>query len=71
MAPDSLWRLRLKYEHSRGQCDFCRRLGTVGEDIKLLLPPENEPSWEAEHGTAYILRCSDPVACRKRRGLVE
>ncbi len=69
MAPDSLWRLRLKYEHSRGECDLCSRLGTVGEDIKLVPPPESDLSWEKRRGTAYMLRCGDPVACRQRRGL--
>ena len=71
MAPDSLWRLRLKYEHSRGSCDLCARLGTIGEDIKLVPPPDNEPSWEEARGISHMLRCADPVGCRERREATE
>jgi hypothetical protein len=71
MSPDSLWRLRLKYEHSRGHCDLCGRLGTVGEDIKLQPPPESDSSWEEERGIPYMLRCADPVACRQRRVVIQ
>ena len=67
MTRDSLWRLRLKYEHSKGKCDLCAWQGTVGEDIKLVPQSENELIQQKEQGLAYMLRCADPVACRERR----
>ena len=69
MTRDPLWRLRLKYEDSRGRCDLCAWPGMVGADIKLVPPLENELSLREEHGISFMLRCADPVACRERRVL--
>jgi hypothetical protein len=58
---DSIWRLRLKYEHSRAECCLCGQVGIVGVDIKLL------DSRNVEHlGTLFEFRCSDPVRCHQR-----
>ena len=67
MASDRLWRLKLKYEHSRGRCDLCAWQGIVGDDLKLVPLRENEPLQREEQGIAYMLRCADPVSCRQRR----
>ena len=66
MARDPLWRLRLKYEDSRGRCDLCERQGIVGADIKLVRPSEDGPPPREEQGVAFMLRCFDPAACRQR-----
>lgn len=68
MSRDSLWRLRLKYEHSKGVCGLCARQGIVGEEIKLILPQENEFLGPGERSISYMLRCADPVKCRQRMG---
>ena len=67
MSRDPLWRIRLKYEDSRGRCDLCGRQGMVGADIKLVPPREDLPLLHEEQGIAYLLRCADPIACRRRR----
>jgi hypothetical protein len=63
MVPDSLWRLRLKYEDSLEQCDLCGRRGIVGADIKLVLPGTVEYTVREEGGTAFLFRCADPSVC--------
>jgi hypothetical protein len=67
MAPESVSRLRLRYEDSLGQCNLCGRRGMVGADIKLVLTEQGEPSPREHRGTGFMLRCADPVACRQRR----
>ncbi|MSQ40849.1 MAG: hypothetical protein EXR55_04185 [Dehalococcoidia bacterium] len=57
---DDLSRLRLQYEHSRATCSLCRRMGTVGEDLKLYLTEAIPPQ--------VFFRCVDPLACRRRAG---
>ena len=69
MTRDPLWRLRLKYEDSRGRCDLCTWQGIVGADIKVVPPLENELAPGEEPGVSFMLRCADPVACRERRVL--
>ena len=69
MPGDLLWRLRLKYEHSRGACGLCARQGIVGEDIKLIVPPENQFLATEGRGISYRLRCADLVRCRQRIGI--
>ena len=64
MVPDSLWRLRLKYEGSLEQCDLCARRGVVGTDIKLVLPGTAEHFSREESGPVFLFRCADPSACR-------
>lgn len=64
MVPDSLWRLRLKYEDSLEQCDLCGRRGVVGADIKLVLSGTAEHTLREEGGTAFLFRCADPSICR-------
>ena len=67
MARDLLWRLRLKYEDSRGRCDLCERQGIVGANIKLVTPSEDGPPPREEQGVAFMLRCADPIVCRRGR----
>ena len=69
MARDNLWRLRLKYEHSIGQCDLCARRGIVGDDIKLVQSLGEQSGRREEPGTSFMLRCTDPVACRLRQSV--
>ena len=67
MVGESLWRLRLRYEDSMGQCDLCGRRGVVGADIKLVLPELGLPSSREHRGTAFTFRCADPNSCRQRQ----
>ena len=69
MARDNLWLLRLKYEHSRGQCDLCARRGIVGDDIKLVQSLGEHSGRREEPGTSFMLRCADPLACRQRQSV--
>ena len=46
-------------------------LKAYGADVKLVPPPDNEPSWEEDRGISHMLRCADPVGCRERREATE
>ncbi len=67
MSRDPLWRIRLKYEHSRGRCDLCGHQGIVGVEIKLVPSSEEMPSPREEQGLAFMLRCADPIPCQQRQ----
>jgi hypothetical protein len=67
MSPESLWRLRLKYEDSLVRCDLCGQRGIVGTDIKLILPEQEEAIPKRPEGNDFFFRCANPIPCRKRR----
>jgi hypothetical protein len=69
MARDNLWRLRLKYEDSRGHCDLCARRGIVGDDIKLVESLGDHSGRREELGAFFMLRCADPIACSLRQSV--
>jgi hypothetical protein len=62
MPSDPLWRLRLKYEDSRGKCHICGVLGIVGHDLKLTTDFE-KLSTEGLENDSFVLRCTDPLRC--------
>ena len=67
MPPESLWRLRLKYEDSLARCDLCGQRGIVGADIKLILPDQEESMPKGSEGKDFFFRCTNPIPCRNRR----